>query len=69
MDEDDTFQRLKQVPFCKLRGIIDALPYDEWIKLQDEKIRDAFLKTQGWTYEELRSKYAKAFPKDEELPP
>lgn len=54
MNEDDTFRRLKQTPFLELNKILSAMPeLDFDFYLQDSELRDKFLASHGWTWEEF----------------
>lgn len=56
MDEDDTFAKLRQVPFAELDRIINEMSFPDFEMLVRDKNRKiAFLQSHGWTLYEYSS--------------
>lgn len=51
MTEDDTFRKLRKPSFIELRDMINKIPDENWILLNDSQI-DALVETYGWTWKE-----------------
>ena len=62
MTEDDTFKKLRQVPFDQLNDVVDALSKEAFEELMiDSHKRAVFLEKYGWEYDKFEKECKKRF--------